>query len=184
MAGERFEDYRCDGCGMAWSDHTPDELASTARDIAPRWRDIVRGVDDDVLSQRPNPGDADGRTWSAKQYGWHIGSVLEYMATSIARMAEGDDVELDYYDHEADVDDADADTREVAELTARIDGSSSRLGEVLQELDDTQWEHEADFPWGRRDVLDMARNAVHEGEHHLQDVEQVIAAVGASRQRR
>jgi hypothetical protein len=30
------------------------------------------------------------------------------------------------------------------------------------------------FPWGERDVLTMIRNGVHEGKHHLRDVEQVL----------
>ncbi|MDX1620847.1 MAG: DinB family protein, partial [Nitriliruptorales bacterium] len=174
VAGERFEDYRCEGCGMAWSDYGREHLAPAARSIAPRWRDLVTGIDDTVLGTSPSADAADGRTWSAKEYGWHLGSVLDYMAAALERMAGENDVQLDYYAHEQDVADAEPNRRDLDEITTRIDRGSSRLAAVLASVDLDEWDHEADFPWGRRDLMDMARNAIHEGEHHLDDVEQVI----------
>ena len=39
------------------------------------------------------------------------------------------------------------------------------------------WTRTATFPWGERDALTTARNAVHEGHHHLRDVERVLGVV-------
>lgn len=172
MAGEQFDDYVCGGCGMAYGDHGRDELAPRARTIAPRWRELVTGREEHVLARRP-----DEDTWSAKEYGWHLGSVLDWMATSVESMIDEDEPTIEWYGHEADVRDADPNGRDLDEVTTRIDRGSSRLAAVLASVDIDDWDRRAEFTWGRRDVMDMARNAVHEGEHHLADVERVLHAV-------
>ena len=58
-------------------------------------------------------------------------------------------------------------------LTAAAD----RLAVVLRDVDAGDWGRLGDFPWGSRDMLTMARNAVHEGAHHLRDVDRVLRAV-------
>ena len=43
------------------------------------------------------------------------------------------------------------------------------------------WSRKAQYPYGEREVIDIFRNMVHEGVHHLRDVENVLRAVGLPR---
>lgn len=172
-AGSFSEDYVCDECGMAYAEYGPDEVADAIRSVSPRWRDLVTPVEDGALRERP---DAD--TWSAIEYGWHLGSGLEWMADAIMAMVEGEQDDIGWFSHEDDVRDADPASRRLDEVTTRLDTATSRLAVVLSQVDPGAWERTADFPWGERDTLDTARNAVHEGEHHLHDVRRVLGAVG------
>lgn len=174
-AGSFSESYVCDECGMAYRDFRPADLAPAVRSFAPRWRDLVTDVDDAMVRRRPDPD-----TWSAIEYGWHLGSGLAWMADAIEATVAGSDDELDWFGHEQDVREADPASRDLDEVTTRLDGASARLAVVLSQVSSDGWDRSAAFPWGERDVVDTARNAVHEGEHHLWDVQRVLAAVPQS----
>lgn len=171
-AGARSQDYTCDECGMVYADQDQDALTAGARAVAPRWRELVTGAEPTALRRRP-----DEQTWSALEYGWHMGSSLDWMADTLTAMDQQDTPTLDWYGHEEDVASADPNEHDLDEITTRIDHGSARLATVLASLDPQRWDREAEFPWGRRDVLDMARNAVHESQHHLWDVNRVLGAV-------
>jgi hypothetical protein len=171
-AGSFSQDYVCDECGMVYGDHGPAEVVDAVRAISPRWRELVTGVEDDLLRQRPDPD-----TWSAIEYGWHLGSGLDWMADAIDATVAGTDGEIAWFGHEQDVREADPRARDRDEVTTRLDQATSRLAVVLARIDDDGWERTARFPWGERDVLDTARNAVHEGVHHLDDVRRVLGRV-------
>lgn len=169
-AGSFSEDYVCDECAMVYADHGPQDVAPAIRAVAPRWRELVTPVDEPVLRRRP-----DEDTWSPVEYGWHVGSGLSWMADAVGTMIEGTDEEIGWFGHEQDVREADPRSRELDEITTRLDGATARLAAVLAQVDPDAWERTAAFPWGERDVLDTARNAVHEGEHHLHDVRRILS---------
>ena len=39
------------------------------------------------------------------------------------------------------------------------------------------WSRKAEYPYGQRELVDIVRNMVHEGVHHLRDLENVLRAV-------
>ena len=164
-AGSFSADYVCDECGMAYREYGPDEVAPAVRSFGPRWRELVTGVGEAALGRRP-----DEDTWSALEYGWHLGSGLAWMADAVQATVAGTDGEIAWFGHEQDVRQADPRSRDLDEITTRLDGAVSRLAVALAGVEPDEWTRAASFPWGERDVLDTARNAVHEGEHHLRDV--------------
>lgn len=168
-AGSFSEDYVCEECGMAYRDYGPDDVSPAVRSFGPRWRELVTPVEDAALRRRP-----DEDTWSALEYGWHLGSGLSWMADAVEATVAGTDEEIAWFGHEQDVREADPRSRDLDEVTTRLDGAVARLAVVLSQVDPGGWTCTASFPWGERDVLDTARNAVHEGEHHLRDVERVL----------
>jgi hypothetical protein len=56
----------------------------------------------------------------------------------------------------------------------RLDAAAAAAAGALDRVDADGWHRTATFPFGERDLLMMARNAVHEGAHHLRDVERVL----------
>lgn len=171
-AGTLTDDYVCDECGMDYGRHGPRELVFESRTFTDRWQGLTDGVDDAALRTRP---DAD--TWSALEYGGHLGDVFAYMVDALGRMTAEDAPEIGWFDHEQAVADAGYDDRPVREVGARLGDQSAALTRQLAAIGDDEWERTATYPWGERDLLDMARNAVHEGVHHLHDVSRVLSAV-------
>ena len=55
--------------------------------------------------------------------------------------------------------------------------AAETLATNLREVTADDWRRIGHFPWGDRDILMTARNAVHEGSHHLHDVDRVLRAV-------
>ena len=64
----------------------------------------------------------------------------------------------------------------VAGWLDRLDTAATRLGDEVDRVSPDGWHRTATFPFGERDILTMTRNGVHEGSHHLRDVERVLDA--------
>jgi hypothetical protein len=62
-----------------------------------------------------------------------------------------------------------------------LETNAHRFADVIDSLSVDDLARTAVFPWGERDVLTMIRNGVHEGKHHLRDVELVLERLGVER---
>jgi hypothetical protein len=71
-------------------------------------------------------------------------------------------------------------TADPAVLLDGIDAETARLVAFLEGLTPETAAVEVEFPWGTRDVLTIASNAVHEQTHHLFDVERILGSAGSS----
>jgi len=166
-------DHVCDAFAMSYSTITPVEAAAMVRQAPAQYRAAFAGVADDAVRRRP-----DAATWSMIEYACHTRDVFAVSVDRIqlARAEEhatfaplGNDeraVRLHY--GEADVD------ATLEDLAA----SAARLADLLDSLDDGAWARTASrLPGEERDVLWLARQAAHEGRHHLADITVVHGAV-------
>ena len=171
--------YVCPECGLDYDTISPSDAVAAVRSFPRRYREALVGFTDDtdddpdaVVRRRPEPS-----TWSALEYTAHVRDMLEWMADAIRRMNREREPTIDAFDpDQRALDDRynDQDPARVLDgLTAAADG----LVVVLRDVDAADWGRLARFPWGTRDMLTMARNAVHEGAHHLRDVDSVLRAV-------
>ena len=169
--------YVCPECGLDYDTISPSDAKVAIRSFARRYRDDVAGAleddaDEGLIRRRP-----DAATWSALEYTVHVADLYEAFAPAFRRMYEQDRPTITGM--------WDPDERAAAErygeqdpvaALERLDAASSALVEVLDRVDAESWSRTATFPWGERDLLTMTRNAVHEGSHHLRDVERVLEA--------
>lgn len=175
MAGRRTQDWSCDQCGMDFADHrTGDTLADVTRDSAQRWRRAAATLTDADLRERPDPD-----TWSVIEYGGHIRDVLGWMIQTLERMRDEDRPDIAFFSPDRRAEEASYRDLRVANVTDDIDRACDTLAVLLEDISEHEWEREAGFPWGDRDLLDMGRNAAHEAVHHTWDVERVAARVGS-----
>ncbi len=173
MTGQRTEEWSCDQCGMHYADHTGGaSLADVTTASAERWRRTVSRMAEPQLRERPDPG-----TWSVVEYGGHIADVLSWMVDALERMREEHEPTIEFFDPDRRAEEATYRDRDLAPLTDDVDRAADTLAVLLQGITDAEWDRTATFPWGERDVLDMARNAAHEAVHHLWDVERVAGQV-------
>jgi hypothetical protein len=51
------------------------------------------------------------------------------------------------------------------------------MAKTIADVPNNAWSKTGTYSFGEREALDMARNAVHEGYHHLRDVQSVLSRV-------
>jgi hypothetical protein len=127
---------------------------------------------DAVVRRRPAPS-----TWSALEYTAHVRDVLEWMADTIRRMNREREPTIDSFDQDQVALDDRYNDQDVDRVLDGVAAAADRLVAVLRDVDAGDWGRLGHFSWGDRDMLTMARNAVHEGAHHLRDVDRVLRAV-------
>lgn len=169
--------YVCPECGLDYDTISPSDAKVAIRSFPRRYRTAVAGAledaaDEGLIRRRP-----DATTWSALEYTVHVADLYEAFAPAFRQMYEQDAPTIAGL--------WDADERAVSEAyndhdpmgaVDRLDAAADGLVAVLDRVDAGSWSRTATFPWGERDLLTMTRNAVHEGSHHLRDVERVLEA--------
>ena len=167
----------CPECGLDFDTISPSDAKVAIRSFARRYRTALAGAleddaDEGLIRRRP---DAD--TWSALEYAVHVADRFELFGSVLARMNQAERPAIgDLWD---------ADQRAEAERYAeqdpavtldRLDTAAGPLAKLLDRVDADGWAREATFTSGVRDLLAVTREAVHEGSHHLRDVDRVLEA--------
>jgi hypothetical protein len=173
--------YVCPDCGLDYDTISPSDAEVAIRSYPRRYRNALAGAledeaDEGLLRRRPDPS-----TWSALEYTVHVADLFEFFAGAIRRMYDESEPTIAMWDPDeraAAEHYGDADPRATLD---RLDAAAAALVAALERVDPEGWSRTAEFPFGSRSILQMARNAVHEGSHHLRDVERVLDA--ARRQR-
>ena len=172
---------RCDECGLVYDTIMPVDAIVAIRSFGRRYREALGLLQDDedpedLVRRRPDPS-----TWSALEYAAHVRGVLELFDQRVRRALVEDDpsvpnVRLDENPWEGhDPDDG------VQEVLAGIAEASARLAQVLEDADGDDWNRTVRRDGDELSVLWMARNTVHEGAHHLRDLDKVLRAARARR---
>lgn len=170
--------WTCPQCGLAYDTVKPLDTIRAVRSFPNRYRRLFKALYREVLEadlvahERP-----DDNTWSAVEYTAHVADMIDSMAPAIRRIVVEDDPTIPVFDHEAKVDDEGYNDLLVNEVLARLDSSCADMAMTLDCLGAEEWARVGEFPWGTRDALTVARNAVHEGSHHLRDIENGFADI-------
>jgi hypothetical protein len=169
--------YVCPECGLDYDTISPPDAKVAIRSFPRRYRTAVAGAleddaDEGLIRRRP-----DATTWSALEYTVHVADLYELFAPAFRRMFEQDRPTItDGWDPDERVVSAKYNEQDPAASLDRLDAAAEASAQVLDRVDADSWSRTATFPWGERDLLTMTRNAVHEGSHHLRDVERVLEA--------
>jgi hypothetical protein len=161
--------YVCPECGLDYDTITPADAAVAIRSFPRRYREAMAGIEEDVLAQRPAP-----EVWSAIEYTSHVAQLYGPMAEAQRRIRTEDHPEIRWERL------PDPPVRPSAELLADLENKAELLAKEIDATHRDDWQREGTLPWGDRDALTMARNAVHEGSHHLRDIERGLAQLGAT----
>jgi DinB superfamily len=164
------EDHACAGCGIDYTSVTADAARTRIALLPDRYAAAVRGAPDETLRRRPAPA-----VWSAVEYLCHVRDVY---ATFTIRL------------HRARAEDRPALEPMFADLRAErfgynrypVDAVLAELAAVAagftDEVADTrpgEWGRVVTrLPQEERTALWLARQALHEGVHHLHDVERIL----------
>jgi len=171
--------YVCPECGLDYESISPKDTAVAIRSYPRRFQALVAPIDreqatrpDAQSRRRPDP-----HTWSALEYTAHVADIFDTFTDIIRRMRVEDRPSIDFFHPDERAAEARYNEQDPDDVLRRLQENAERLAAELDEVGADDWRRTAEFPWGERDLLTMARNAVHEGHHHLRDVERVLAAV-------
>lgn len=168
-------DHVCAECGLDYRRVSPSDARVAIRSYPRRYRSaLAAALEDDaeegIIRRRPDAG-----TWSALEYAAHVADRFDQFGDVISRMFSETSPTIDF---------CDADERAVLQryndqdpdvVLDHLDEAASRLSAAVERVDSGSWDRTATFPFGERDLLTMVRTAVHEGSHHLRDVQRVLA---------
>ncbi|MGH9187636.1 MAG: DinB family protein [Acidimicrobiales bacterium] len=173
----------CGECGLDYDKIAPTDIPVALRSYPRRYREALALHDDDdhdedededeaILRARPEP-----EVWSALEYAAHVDDVFaDFIDMFRGWLGSGTPgggnwdpderaAEQRYNEHDPDA------------VLADLAEHASALAGVLDRAEPEDWTRTGKFPFGERDLLTMARNAVHEGAHHLRDIRKVLGQV-------
>src|SRR5439155_2802579 len=167
--------WTCPECGLVYDSISPRDAVQAVRSYPRRYRSVLGPFidDEDVLRRRPDP-----KTWSALEYTAHVADAFESMAPDMVNMVQHDNLRLpDPWDPDERVVEKRFNEMDPEEVLRWLGRSANQFADTIDGFSASDWSRTAEFDYGWREVIDMARNLVHEGYHHLRDVERVLRAV-------
>jgi len=174
-------DHVCPGCGLDYSTISPPDAKVAIRSFGRRYRSALAAVVEDEAEEALVRKRPDATTWSALEYVGHVADAFEFIGSSIRQMFDQDSPTLQALDFEGRVESERYIAAEPRALLDRLDAAATRLAGEVDRVSPDAWHRTATFPFGERDILTMTRNGVHEGSHHLRDVERVLDVARRSR---
>ncbi len=156
---------RC-ACGFDPDTTSPQDAALTLRSLSRRWRSVL-AFDLDAaepaaaLEERPFPG-----AWSALEHAGHVRDVLHSLSIRLDRVLREDDPVLP---ETHDTPPAGANEQGPAVILAALAHTAEQLAESIETTPATEWHRSGHRGVSIVRAIDLVREAVHEGVHHLQE---------------
>jgi hypothetical protein len=136
---------------------------------------VTPGSDDGphaVFRRRPEPS-----TWSALEYTAHVADMLDHFGPAIRRIVVENNPSISFFDNDERARTKRYNELERAEVLGWLELACGELASVVEGVNADDWTRTGRLEAGERDALTVARNGVHEGSHHLRDVQRVLNQV-------
>lgn len=164
-------------CGLDYESVSPQDAVVAVRSFPRRYRALLvtpgaQDGPDAVFRRRPDPS-----TWSALEYAAHVADRLDHMGPAIHRITYEEHPSIAAFDGDQRVVEKGYNELERTEVLGWLDLACDELASVLEAVKADDWTRTGLLPGGERDALSLARDGVHEGAHHLRDVQRVLDAV-------
>ena len=107
-----------------------------------------------------------------------MADLLEAMTPQLVEIAQKDNPRIvDPIDPDHRAADRRYNEMDPGEVLNWLERSATKAADTVDGLSAGDFSRKATYPYGERDLIDVLRNMVHEGHHHLRDVERVLRAV-------
>jgi S-DNA-T family DNA segregation ATPase FtsK/SpoIIIE len=164
---------RCDECGFSYDDVARDDIPGAIRAMAPRYIEVLGSLDLDVLRAHPLP-----ETWSGLEYACHMRDVLRVQRDRVMLALAEEQPSFASMRREERVTEERYNEQEPAQVAREIREAGESFASTLEAIDDEGWERTGIYNWPVqrvRTVEWIGRHTLHEGEHHMQDIERLAA---------
>jgi hypothetical protein len=163
---------RCDECGYDYDEAARDEVASRLRAFGPRYAEALAGRTDTELRAR-----AHRDVWSPLEYTCHIRDVFRAQTSRIALTLEQDTPEYQPMRRDERVTEERYNEQDLATVLDEVAAAADELASAFEALDDAGWQRTGIYSYPTREVRTLewvGRHTIHEGEHHLLDIERQL----------
>lgn len=150
------------------------EVPDAVRALAIRYDAVHAETAVGVLTSHPK-----AETWSPLEYACHVRDVFRVQRERVLLALAEDEPAFAPMRREERVAEERYNEQEPAVVAAEITHAADAFAQTLETLDDDAWRRTGvyNYPTTRvRTVEWIGRHTVHEGEHHLQDIEGLVAA--------
>ena len=136
--------------------------------VAPRSDDGP----DAVFRRRPHQSG-----WSALEYTAHFADRLDLLGPAIRQVIRQNTPTIAGFDNEERAASKAYNDLDRIEVLGWLDMACDELASVIGDVRPDDWARTALVDGAERDALTLARDGVHEGAHHLRDVQRVLNTV-------
>lgn len=167
------EDADCRTCPMRYAETTPEAAVGIVRSLPPRYRRAVGAMSDAGLRRRPDP-----RTWSVLEYTCHVRDVYEVYSDRLTRAMNEEHPRLEPMRNEQRALRMQYNLQVPEDVLDSLARQAAHFARLVESVGADQWPRTVTrLPGEERTLLWLARQAAHEGLHHLHDITRVSAAV-------
>jgi hypothetical protein len=157
---------------------TPLDAAVAVRSFPRRYRALLvtPGSDDGgpeaVYRRRPHPS-----MWSALEYTAHVADRIDHLGPAIRQVTRQNNPSVETFDNDERAVAKGYNDLDRSEVLGWLELACGELASVLDDVRPDDWTRTALVAGVERDALTLALDGVHEGSHHLRDVQSVLNAV-------
>ena len=174
------EHFTCPECGLAYDSVSQGDAVVAVRSFPRRYREALAGPADDpawdrIVRRRPSPG-----TFSALEYTGHVAMAMESWTARLAKVLVQDDFVFTPADVDGAVRDQHFETQPVEAVLQRLDAAATAFADAIAHLSHAQLERTFLRASSPRTVRWIFQQIVHEGSHHLRDVQRVLREATAA----
>ena len=169
----------CPECGVDYGKLHPPFAINSIKSFPRRYTEALAPAsasedNEQIIRTRPAEG-----VWSALEYTAHVADLMAPFAVVVERMHQEDNPDLSdvFWDENEKAARDKYNEQDKAAVLARLSAGVDELVKQAGKVDAHSWNRMGQFGWGDRDLLTMLQNAVHEGVHHLRDIERGLAKV-------
>jgi hypothetical protein len=165
---------RCEECGYSYDALDRAELSSTVRGFGPRYLSAIERPDAE-LRAHPLEG-----TWSILEYACHMRDVLRAQRERVALALAEDEPTFPSMRREERVIEERYNEQSPAQVAAELTTAADDFADAIDVLDGAGWQRRGVYSWPERRPRTLewvARHTIHEGEHHLMDIDRLAAAI-------
>ncbi len=162
---------RCDDCAFVYADVPNVDAAGWLRSLGRGYAERLTTFDVVRLRARP---EAEPDTWSPLEYSCHVRDVFGVQRERILlALAEATPTFVPM-GRDARVVDLRYNEQDPLVAAVELRRAADELAATFEALDDAGWARTGIYNWptsSERDITWLARHTVHEGVHHLRDVD-------------
>ena len=167
-----MEHERCTACGFDGRRYDDDALLDALRALGPRWRALIFNAQGELRS-RPQP-----EVWSAIEYAAHSRDITSLHAFGVEQALTGEEPRYPEVDNglvtAVASDYATADPGEVAD---ELEEQAQRMADLALRAGPAAWSRGLTLGDERIEVRRLMEHALHDSQHHLEDVERGLLIV-------
>jgi DinB family protein len=163
----------CDECGFVYDELPEDQIGRALRSLPAQYGTVL-AVEEKVLRAHPISG-----VWSALEYASHVRDVFQVQRERVELALVEDEPSFRPMGREELVERERYNEQDPVVVGQQLTSAARALAEVFEGLDAAQLARTAIYNYptrGARTLAWIGRHSVHEGRHHLRDMEHVIDA--------